>query len=482
MENDINEIEKKIDDEEEESVVQEKIRRYFDKRDLVKQFLQMQPIHYDENKIWWLWDKANYCWKKIDETAILNGLNLRAEVNTLSGKEKSELLEAFRQEGRLLNPKNSKNSWVQFKNKIYDIETGEEFDATPEFFIFNPIPWKVGEKEETPKIDALLESWVGSEHKQEVYEIFAFSIVPNYFIHRIFWLLGAGANGKGTLLRVLEKFLGENNTTSCDLNKLMKERFEGAMLYKKLACIIGESNFRILETTGFLKSLSGEDFLRCEFKGKDPFKFQNYAKIIIASNSLPPTLDKTPGFYRRQKAIDFPNTFSKEKDILKDIPGEEFENFALKCLNIAKKLWVNRTFTNDVDFKEREKIYEEKSNPLILFIKENYKKDINCDVLFSEFIEELNDFLNERGKRILTNPAVSKILKNDGFIIKKKTIEGISGIFIEGLTRNSRNERNEPIPNQSIIQEPDIKHEHFGNYKDSELKIKEDPNYYAPPI
>jgi len=72
---------------------------------------------------------------------------------------------------------------------------------------------------------------------------------------------------------------------------------------------------------------------------------KNYAKILIATNNLPTTTDKTIGFYRRWLIIDFPNQFSEKKDILADIPNEEYNSLALKCVGILKDLLMKRAFS-----------------------------------------------------------------------------------------------------------------------------------------
>jgi len=67
----------------------------------------------------------------------------------------------------------------------------------------------------------------------------------------------------------------------------------------------GRNKFWILTTTSILKKLVGGDVIGFEKKGKDPFDEYNYAKIIIASNSLPSTEDTSDGFMRRWHIIVF---------------------------------------------------------------------------------------------------------------------------------------------------------------------------------
>ena len=413
--------------------IKDKIKKTLDKRELIRDFLEVTPIYYDKYKLWWMWNDEEFFWEKIDETDIFNAINDVAESNTINSKEKNELLEALRQESRKKKPLKPKSSWVQFQDKIIDINDGKEYAASSQYFISNPIKWKLGSNPETPEIDKLFISWVGEEHKEELYEILAFCLVPSYFIHRQFCLIGSGANGKSTFLTILEKFIGDDNITSSSLYLLLKQRFEGSKLLKKLVCMIGETNFNMITNTDLLKKITGEDTIRCEFKGKDGFDYKNYAKLIMATNSIPPTADKTDGFYRRWKIIEFPNKFRVESNVLGNIPEKEYENLALKCLDIAKRLWKDRVFTNDGTFEERKQRYEEKSNPLMQYIKEEYEKDIKCEVLFQEFFEGFNNYLDERGHRLLSAIAVSKQLKAEGFDIKTLQRGEINGRFILGL-------------------------------------------------
>ncbi len=432
--------EEKLKEEKDKQESAEKLGKaitYFtDKKHLAKQFLKIQPLSYDRNKMWWVWNFEEFKWVELDETDILNSISKNSPADTITSTQKNEIIEALKQTSRLNVLKEGKESWIQFKDKIYDIETDETFTASPDYFMTNSIPYEVGETEDTPELDKLFVSWVGEKHKEELYEIITFCLIPVYFIHRIICLIGSGANGKGTFLKVLKKFVGIDNITSTSLEMLMKTRFEGAKLYKKLICLMGETNFNTLSRTEFIKGATGEDTLRGENKGKKPFDFVNYAKFIMATNCLPMTQDKTDGFYRRWKIIDFPNKFKKEQEVLDNIPKEEYNNLCLKCLNIIKRLWKNRIFTNDGNFEDRKKRYEAKSNPLMLFINRHYEREVNGSVLFADFSELFKAFLENGGYRELSGRIISIQLKEEGFDIRKTTINKINASWILGLKKN----------------------------------------------
>ena len=277
------------------------IVNYFGKKDLANKFIEIQPLYYDTSKLWWVWNKQEYKWELKDETDIINLVDTLCLANTVKSNERNEILEALRQKGRKNKPKDIKKTWIQFKDKIYDIKTGEKFNATPEYFVTNPIPYELHPDnfEDTPTIDKIFEEWVGKNYVKTLYEIISYCMIPSYPIHRIFCFIGEGMNGKSCFLNLLRKFIGKENVCSTELDTLLSSRFEVTRLHKKLVCQMGETNFNEMNKTSTLKKLSGGDLIGFEYKNKDPFEEINYAKIIIATNNLPTTTDKTIGFYRR---------------------------------------------------------------------------------------------------------------------------------------------------------------------------------------
>jgi putative DNA primase/helicase len=185
-------------------------------------------------------------------------------------------------------------------------------------------------------------------------------------------------------------------------------RFEVTKLHKKLACLMGETNFTEMKQTALIKSLTGKDTISFEYKGKDPFDEENYAKIIIATNNLPTTTDKTLGWYRRWCIIDFPNTFSEKKDILGDIPDKEYEALALKCSYILKDLLEKKMFHNEGTIQERMDRYEAKSNPFDKFMEQNIEEEPNSHISKRQFFEKFKDWCNANRFRIISEVEIAK--------------------------------------------------------------------------
>lgn len=398
------------------------IINYFGKKDLAKQILEVQPMYYDKARLWWAWSRKELFWEIIDETDVMNMVDTLAVVNTVQAKEKSEILEALRQEARKNKPKEVKPTWIQFKDTIYDVLTGDGFEATSKYFVTNPIPYALHKEKyiETPHMDKIFKEWVGEDYVKTLYEIIAYCLLPSYPIHRLFCFIGEGMNGKSCFLRLLEKFVGLKNVTATELDTLMTSRFELTRLHKKLVCIMGETNFSELRKTSTIKKLTGQDMIGFEYKNKNLFEGANYAKILIATNNLPTTTDKTLGFYRRWCIIDFPNRFTEEKEILDDIPEEEYECLTLKSAFILKDLLKNRRFTNEGSIEDRMDKYESKSDFLQKFLDEFIRESSEGYIIKTDFKKKFDEWCKENRHRTMAHNTLGKKLKEKEFADTQK--------------------------------------------------------------
>ena len=395
-----------------------------DKEKTAELFQKEQPFMYDKSGLFWLWNKEEYKWEMLDEYDLLNILKKRLDpsANLIKNKTWTEIIRAMKLVGRRYQAEPFKKHWVQFHDTILDLKTNKKIQATSRYFNVNPIPYKLSERTETPKINKILRQWVGKDYIKTVKEIIAYCMLQDYPLHRIFCFIGAGMNGKGECLRLIKRIIGHENVCSTELDFIIHGRFETAKLYKKLVCMMGETNFNEMSKTSILKRLTGGDLIGIEFKNKNPFDTTNYAKLLISTNSLPPTTDKTIGFYRRWLILDFPNTFTEGKDVLGKISDQEISNLCTQIIPVLKKLLKKGTFHNDGTLEERKQRYELKSNPMPEFINKNYKKVGSSEVPFHEFRDNFLAYLKERGFRELSSTMIGNQLKSDGFEIIKKDV------------------------------------------------------------
>lgn len=400
----------------------------FNRKALAEKILELQPFYYDKGRNWWLWDWKTTSWERVDETDVLIAIEKQATINTINSKERNEMLEALKQVGRENKPVEVHETWVQFHKEVIDIKTGEKRRAIPEYFITNPIPWSLQEEGfyDTPVMDRIFEEWVGKEYVKTLYEIIAYCCLPDYPVNRVFCFVGSGLNGKSKFLELLRGFIGQKNCCSTELDRLLSSRFEITRLHKKLVCQMGETNFNEMANTSIIKSLSGGDLIGFEYKGKDPFEEKNYAKLIIATNNLPSTTDKSIGFYRRWMIIDFPNQFTEKKDILSEIPEEEYHHLANKVVLILKELLENRSFTNEGTIEERMERYENKSNFLEKFIKDFTTEEVDACITKADFKKKFTGWCKENRHREMSDTTLGLQMKKLGIQTSRRTFDWLN--------------------------------------------------------
>lgn len=398
--------------------------------DYIDRITEKNPIYYDEAGQFWLWDDEGF-YKSVDNTEILLIL-LRniADPSIIKTTFKGELLEAARLRGRAARVKPVPNTWIHLQNGVYDTRTGAINEATPEYLFTYPIPHKLSYSEDTPTIDRLFSEWVTPEKVPLLNEIAAYCLYNGYPIHRMFVLLGRGRNGKGQYRDFIVNLVGIQNRSASTLEQLINSRFETARLFNKKVCTMGEINYTLLDRTAILKMLSGGDPIPGEMKNKTPFEFVNTAKLLINTNSLPQTSDKTDAFYSRCIIVEFGNQWLLGKDIIDTIPDEEYDNFLTKSLRVLSELLDRGVFSDEGNIQDKEKEYERLSNPLTQFINIYYDKDINGKVAAWRLMDEYVEYCVAKGYRKPENKSsFNKLLKINYEIDKKNLIDEEDGIY-----------------------------------------------------
>lgn len=402
------------------------------------------PIIFDNGKNWWAWDFKKRKWIIIDETDVIIKIDdlkvLEEEIHkqyvkrellnliSMIARRKFNSLKDINEIGKEFSKKNL--GVVCFKNCIKKIGVEQSFDLTSEYFIKSTIPYNYingcVDEIKTPEFDKLAVDWVGEDNKLILYQLIGYCMIEGYPLGHLFCLIGGGRNGKSKFLECIEKIIGLDNIVATSLDGIISNRFKVAQLCGKLVAVMGETNFSTLKDTDVLKRLtSGDsgDLIDAEFKGKDSFKFKNNAKILIATNNLPMTTDRSDGFYSRWIIIDFPNQFPEMPGLLAKISDYEWELLANKAYREIEKVILKGKFHNQGTIEDRKKKFEEKSNPLIPFIETYCKKDVNGMIPIYQFHDRLMIYFEQRNYRKVSKAAISDMMVNNfGFEKEKEYI------------------------------------------------------------
>ncbi len=158
----------------------------------------------------------------------------------------------------------------------------------------------------------------------------------------MFFLIGAGANGKSVFLSVLQALMGDYGT-SLPAHSIMQQKFSNdktddlaSLAGKRFAYATeGESGDRL--AVAKIKRMTGGDMMSVKRLYKDYFNLRPEFKLWFASNELPQISGNDDAIWRRIHVIEFPRTFRPEErdpKLLEKLKGElpGVLNWALKGL------------------------------------------------------------------------------------------------------------------------------------------------------
>ena len=273
----------------------------------------------------------------------------------------------------------SEANYIAFNNGIYDIVTDTLIPYTPDIILTNKINHNYNDNAYDKLADSTLDklSCNDNEVRALLEECIGYCFYRRNELGKAFILTGDKSNGKSTFLDLIKYILGDGNISALDLREL-GDRFSTAMLFGKLANIgddIGDEFMQGSAVSIFKKIVTGNR-VKAEQKGKDPFEFNPYVKLLFSANDMPRMRDKTGAVLRRLVMIPFNATFTKD-----DADYDPFIKYKLITedsieyliqLGIAglKRVLHNNEFTVSKKVTNAITEYEEENNPIIAFINE----------------------------------------------------------------------------------------------------------------
>jgi putative DNA primase/helicase len=274
---------------------------------------------------------------------------------------------------------NSKQHLLNIGNGILNIRKGKLVPHNPKLLSTIRIPVDYDEEAECPTINRFFGQIVAEEDVRILVELFAWCLDINSTIQRFVILVGEGANGKSTFIRLLRAFIGEDNCTSITLQSLSSNRFASSELYGKLVNLYPDLPTALVKDTGPLKALTGGDAIPAERKFERGFTFVNKAKLIFSANKPPVIDDEGYAIWRRAVIIEFPNKFegeNRDPDLLDKLTVPEelsgLLNLAVEKLRILRE---RGDFSYNPSWKRTRKKYTVMSDPVAAFVEKECELD-----------------------------------------------------------------------------------------------------------
>jgi P4 family phage/plasmid primase-like protien len=271
------------------------------------------------------------------------------------------------------------NNCVNLSNGIYYFNKGlSEHDLSLRLMTYIDVEYN--EKAKCPVWYELLTRVFQSqqEHIDAFEEFIGYAMSACHYdrFNRFLILDGEGANGKSTLLAIIRKLVGMNNTSSIQLEDLSKDRFMGYNLVNKLINFCSEEKREAFSETGPLKRLTGNDGVMVQDKGYPAFNYINIAKFIITYNKMPFFPDDSSGMKRRPILIPCEQDFEKYpelkvKDPVNRIVNSELPGVLLRCIKAYERVLKKGSFTRVVKGEQRVLDMITESDPVRCFVRDH---------------------------------------------------------------------------------------------------------------
>ncbi len=292
---------------------------------------------------------------------------------------------------RSLKPRKSFNppGLLNLLNGVLDPQKGILHPHSPDLRFTWRIPYEFVPGATCPGFQKFLAEVLPNERdRREIQKLAGYCLAPGNKYQCAHLFVGTGNNGKSKTITFLTAMLGKENVAAVTLQSLSENKFAVAMLFGKLACCFADlPSVRLLQTSVF-KGLTGEDEVQAEQKFRNPFKFENQAKLIFSANTLPEVDDQTKAFWRRWFLIRFEQDFTGREDrtlpdrLFPELPG--ILNWALAGMSLLE---ADKGFLTELGADDIKSLWRKRSDSLAWFIAEMVETDPTGWVAKADFYE-----------------------------------------------------------------------------------------------
>jgi P4 family phage/plasmid primase-like protien len=404
----------------------------------------------------------NYCQKAKDITSLIKKFKNKKFKQTII----SEASTIFFDKNKDFKEKLDNNRYlIGFNNGVYDLKTHSFREGRAEDYItfttgYDYKKYKIDD-DKIKVIDSFIDSIMPTidEKKYLLYYLSSILEGGNRDQLALIWT-GSGANGKGTLTKLMSAVLGDYYST-CDSTLITKQRGSAGNASPHLADKKGKRWLEMSETeqedrieTGILKLLTGEDKIQARELFKNPFYFLPQFKFTLQCNNKPELKSDDGGVKRRVRVLNFPMKFVNEPKLKNERKKDnKLEQRLLECKDAFVWLLLNVYYKeySSVDglevfeplsVKNDSAEYMNNSNIIKTYIeiKYNYteqKKDkVNINDLWNEYMEwhKVNYPCVKQPKL----PKLIDFLKNQDLHVTK-TNNTVYGLSLKEFTEEDEN-------------------------------------------
>lgn len=311
---------------------------------------------------------------------------------------------------------NRDRNLINFKNGVWDIEKKELLPHDSKYLQTLQIPHEVGEYrkfKDTRLYGFFKKTGLAREDIKMLLKYMAYCLTMDYGLKTFMILCGQSNTGKSVLIRFFESLIGKENVSSLSMHEL-NMRFYPAELYNRLLNSCADNSSLPLSSIENLKKITGGDQIMHEKKGKEPFFFVPFCKLIFSFNQLPLQLEeRSNAFYKRMRILFMNQELFLNNEYVNDLCSEESVSEVIPyLLSLLPVLEIPRTPTSD---KYVEALRQD-SDSIHAFISKMCEKDraysIGKDSLYDAYCR----FCLDAGRESIKKHSFMRTLRSQGYI------------------------------------------------------------------
>jgi putative DNA primase/helicase len=251
-------------------------------------------------------------------------------------------------------------------------------------------------------------------------QIVAMCACPVRGIDKAILLLGEGANGKGLTLRLVRRFVGDENTSTLSLQDIGDDTFGTADLRGSVLNLCYDLPSKRLEDSGDFKAIVSGEPVRAQRKKQPAFVFEPYCRLLFSANNLPESADVSHGYLRRWYIVPFTVSFDPETPAWRpggEILAELFDPGELSGLLNAALPWMRRFLAGEppvtsASMDEEVEEFHALVDPFPLWVRQQLQSVGGGWVETAALIEKYRERAERRGRFVpLNGKAVGKAIK-----------------------------------------------------------------------
>lgn len=310
---------------------------------------------------------------------------------------------------------NSYRHLINFKNGVWDINKQELLPHDSKYLQTIQIPHEV--KDYVPFTETRLYKFfkktkLPKEDIKMILKYIAYCMTTDYGLKTFMVLVGQSNTGKSVLIRFVESLVGRQNTSALSMHEL-NMRFYPAQLYGKLLNSCADNKTLPLSSIENLKKITGGDQIMHEKKGKEPFFFVPFAKLLFSFNQLPLQLEeKSNAFYKRMRVLFMNNELFLNNEYVDDLCSEEsIEEVIPYLLSLLPLKEIPRTSLSDNCVEA----LRQDSDSIHAFIHEKCEVREDLSVSKEVLFQAYADFCVSNGRESHKKHGFMRILRSSGY-------------------------------------------------------------------